>query len=1199
MGIGNWFAGRVGNSMQDAGHAGSGLLEPLEQRVLLAVTLFVDNFLPDGTWPGAYTDLQDALAVAVPGDDIWVAAGTYYPTAAADRTISFDMVAGVAMYGGFVGGEAALSQRDWDTNQTILSGDIGTVGVTTDNSYHVVVGADDAILDGFVVTGGRGSSTGGGGMYNVSVSPRVRNTTFTENYASQSNGGGMLNDNASPDVVNCAFLYNQVGEGRGAGMANDNGASPNVVNTTFIGNFGDDVLGAGMANYFSSPVVINALFQGNVADANRGGGMWNSNGTPTIADSTFVGNFADSVGGAIYNSSASPRVGNSIFWDNRSSAGNDNIYNSGLSSPVISYSDIQDSGGSGGGWDASVGIDGGGNIDSNPLLVNPGYWDDNGTPGTFWDDAWVDNGDYHLQQGSPAVDAADNTAVPADSVDLDNDLNTTERTPLDLDGLPRFIDDPLVVDTGVGVPTVDMGAYEYPASPAKWIQWPDVTTNGIDIRVDDGRVLADDFECTFPSLLTDVHLWGSWRGDVKGRILNIHLSVHDDDPEGLGGSDPDNTYSKPEQEELWGMDFGPGQFDEHLYAVVPQPGEYWWDPAFVDGLIPGGDTQVWQVDIDIDPVDAFLQTGAPNSPIIYWLDVSVKTEFGQFGWKTRQWPDHYMDDAVWDRSTDPPIEWKELRYPPGHPYHDQQRDSIDMSFMLTFQEAALDWGDAPDSPFAPGYPTRAINNGANHRIAGPWLGGMADVPDAEGDGQQDPYALGDDNDGNDDENGVRFTSPLIVGQQASVDVYASAQGYLNAWVDFDGDGSWAQPNDQIFGDELLGPGLNSLTFNVPPSATGAGDVVTFARFRFNSVGGLSYDGTARDGEVEDHRVRVGTAPRVSAFGLSSTSVWWFAGTVDSSVWTAGRPARTAPWGVIDQLVVNLDEVVLAGLSHLTIVGQLSGPVAVWSLAGSGSSTLTWSLGSYLKTDRYTVTVSDSVIDPVGFALDGEPWGDLFPSGNGLPGGDWSFDLNVLPGDATGDGFVGQDDLDTVLGNWGGTVPPGDPASGDLSGDGFVGQDDLDTVLGNWGGSLPPPPPASSMVSIAATVADDEPSAPSLSSSPARQVSPVAPVASRSSERRVWRQLPHRAISPAVAVDVLADLPTSPLGLVALREATSAPVGTESGAGDDLARGRRGPVRTERADSLRRRPSLRLTGWRLPLSEPLEAPAGELIDILEI
>ena len=62
---------------------------------------------------------------------------------------------------------------------------------------------------------------------------------------------------------------------------------------------------------------------------------------------------------------------------------------------------------------------------------------------------------------------------------------------------------------------------------------------------------------------------------------------------------------------------------------------------------------------------------------------------------------------------------------------------------------------------------------------------------------------------------------------------------------------------------------------------------------------------------------------------------------------------------------------------------------------------------------------------------------------------------ALNGDLNDDGFVGQGDLDIVLGAWGQNVPPGDPRA-DPSGDGFVGQTDLDTVLGDWGQGVPPP-----------------------------------------------------------------------------------------------------------------------------------------------
>ncbi|MBN1164041.1 MAG: hypothetical protein JXB45_05660 [Candidatus Krumholzibacteriota bacterium] len=110
-----------------------------------AGTIFVDVTATGAnngsSWTDAYTDLQTALGTAVPGDEIWVAAGTYKPTTGSFRSATFQLVNGVALYGGFYGNETMIGQRDWTKYVTVLSGDIGTVGVNTDNSYHVVNGS--------------------------------------------------------------------------------------------------------------------------------------------------------------------------------------------------------------------------------------------------------------------------------------------------------------------------------------------------------------------------------------------------------------------------------------------------------------------------------------------------------------------------------------------------------------------------------------------------------------------------------------------------------------------------------------------------------------------------------------------------------------------------------------------------------------------------------------------------------------------------------------------------------------------------------------------------------------------------------------------------------------------------------------------------------------------------------------------------
>jgi len=172
-----------------------------------------------------------------------------------------------------------------------------------------------------------------------------------------------------------------------------------------------------------------------------------------------------------------------------------------------------------------------------------------------------------------------------------------------------------------------------------------------------------------------------------------------------------------------------------------------------------------------------------------------------------------------------------------------------------FRPPDSDFGDAP----AP-YPTLLTANGARHLVlSGFWMGNTAD---AESNGQPNASASGDDlnpQTGVDDEDGVVFlTLPLRAGTTGQVQVSVSLAGLLDlgkldAWVDFNGDGDWADPGEQIFTSQNVVAGVNVLNFSVP---NGVKSGPSFARFRLSIDGGLSYDGPGDIGEVEDHSVRI-------------------------------------------------------------------------------------------------------------------------------------------------------------------------------------------------------------------------------------------------------------------------------------------------------------------------------------------------------
>ncbi|MHC4107323.1 MAG: right-handed parallel beta-helix repeat-containing protein [Planctomycetota bacterium] len=286
-------------------------------------------------------------------------------------------------------------------------------------------------------------SGSGGGMGNADSSAMVSSCTFEGNTAAA--GAGMYNiGDSSPTVTDCTFRQNT-----GGGMTND-GTDATVINCVFYGNIAGECglfslfsgAGGGMCNNSANPTVADCSFSGNVALL--GGGMANILGGPTVANCTFSGN--DGGGGMFNYDGTNVEVSNCILWGNA----NGQIF--GSATTTVLYSIVQD------GWAGT------GNVDADPTFVR------NPDPGP--DGEWAthddDYGILRLLPGSPAVDAADNTAVP---------LEITT----DLDGNPRFVDDPDTLDTGYGdPPIVDMGAYEFQL-PCPWDLNGDGEVNVLDL----------------------------------------------------------------------------------------------------------------------------------------------------------------------------------------------------------------------------------------------------------------------------------------------------------------------------------------------------------------------------------------------------------------------------------------------------------------------------------------------------------------------------------------------------------------------------------------------------------------------------------------------------------------------------------------------------------------------------------------------
>ncbi len=272
---------------------------------------------PGTSWANPFTDLQSALGAAQAGDQIWVAQGTYKPTAGTDRAASFVLKDGVALYGGFAGTETALSQRDLVHDTTVLSGDIGTAGDSSDNSYHVVTASGvgvGAVLDGFTITGG--NANGGG--------------------TNQDRGGGIFADGSGVTLSDLIVTGNTAQFGGGM---DDHGSNPTITNSVFANNTATAL-----------PPVVPVPGADVVVPLPSGGGLYNDGGTPTLTNVTFSGN---GNGGEVNAAGGAAAITNALFWGDTGPEISGNA--------TVSNSDVQG------------GATGATNLNANPLFTDAAH----------------------------------------------------------------------------------------------------------------------------------------------------------------------------------------------------------------------------------------------------------------------------------------------------------------------------------------------------------------------------------------------------------------------------------------------------------------------------------------------------------------------------------------------------------------------------------------------------------------------------------------------------------------------------------------------------------------------------------------------------------------------------------------------------------------------------------------------------------
>ncbi|AWI26252.1 T9SS type A sorting domain-containing protein [Flavobacterium pallidum] len=399
------------------------------------------------SWTNAYLTIEQAFGDVIVGDQVWVASGVYKPVGNTSSS-SFSIPNGVAVYGSFMGTETTLAQRDITAGvSTTLNGDVGTVGVNTDNCRSVVTFTNSSnltIFDGFKIVNGYATTIWGGAIRVSQGQPIIRNCELVANYGSDGGAVGIYAQTSNiTTLISCKIRNNSsAGDGGGIWLG---GGTLKLIDCDISSNTAQN--GGGVFLDSNSALIVDrTVMSGNSASL-YGGAVCNddSGSTVELYNSLFVGNVAD-YGAAL--SSVVPagtppvsKIINCTISGNKNNVTNVSVYTVELAGQLsVFYNNIVCNNIAGRALDngaaANSIIEGINDANSStnisttvPTFVNAGV----AAAAPFS----IDGYDYHLLAGSNGINMGDNTLI---NQVYNLDLQKTAR----------------IQDT-----TVDMGAYEF------------------------------------------------------------------------------------------------------------------------------------------------------------------------------------------------------------------------------------------------------------------------------------------------------------------------------------------------------------------------------------------------------------------------------------------------------------------------------------------------------------------------------------------------------------------------------------------------------------------------------------------------------------------------------------------------------------------------------------------------------------------